>query len=224
MASRPAADRHQRRGRASAQPDFEASSGILLARHVTRSTAAAEARRQPNRKPDAERVVDGYQVRNVSTRLSTQVYTPFGRWAGRADFFSIFSQVRGDEFRKVGFVIPSNRRAPSGRRIPSSTRSPAKTSAVGGVLRDIAFAPAGAATSPGPAGPAGGGGRERRSGGRPGPGRRGPGPREREWNLAYPFTSRGATFYAEGALRVFERREQPRRNSLSHPGPPATML
>jgi hypothetical protein len=44
----------------------------------------------PYRKRDAERVVDGYQVLNTGTRPSTQVYTPFGRWAGDTEFFRFF--------------------------------------------------------------------------------------------------------------------------------------
>jgi hypothetical protein len=62
----------------------------LLARCSTRPTAAVEARRQSNRKTDAEQVVNGYQVFVASTRLSTQVYTPISRVAGGPDFFGFF--------------------------------------------------------------------------------------------------------------------------------------
>ncbi len=58
----PAAARHQRRGAIRARTGFQSSSRVLLARCSTRPTPAAGTRRQPNRKPDAGRVVNGYQV------------------------------------------------------------------------------------------------------------------------------------------------------------------
>jgi hypothetical protein len=48
-----------------------------------------------------------FQVNDLSAWLSTQVYTSFGRSAGGESFFFFFSQVRADEFRKVGCKVGS---------------------------------------------------------------------------------------------------------------------
>jgi hypothetical protein len=52
-------------------------------------------------KPDAERGTDEFAASDQESRLSTQVYTPFGRWAACARIFSKIPQVRSRVVRKV---------------------------------------------------------------------------------------------------------------------------
>ena len=120
-ASRPAATRHQRRGHAKRAARFRSVmwDSPCQARDPLDRRGRGSTPAQPQaRCRTCRRWIPGAKHVNPAFDSSLHAVWPMGRTPG---FFSIFSQVRGDEFRKVGFVTSSNRRAPSGRR---SRRAP----------------------------------------------------------------------------------------------------